>query len=483
MSWMPSPTRVSGTFLSHTSGSGVSSTARPGVSPQICPGRPQIGHRPVEDWPDQSAAQDPRALSNAAATSSSRRSGAVRRRRSGRRPAARRRSSRPGTEMAGQPVTRDEVRRAHPVEVRRHRPAVDLGRELLVGRERRHLRDRQHQHVVRRRRTARIRSDERGALGVGARDVGAGEALPGADVVGERLLERVGVGGQQLAERRLEVPGPQGAEGVVGLGEVGVRRRRRARRRGDTGAGLLDHARRPRRRPRTARRGRAEARPAGRPRAPVTRRRERPRRGRRAPCGDPGVRAGDAPTAAARGRRRCGPSARRPTWSPTGCRSATPGTRPERRPQPDDPAERRGVAQRAAHVGAVGERHHPGAPARRPRPRWTRRPSGVGSTGLRVVPKTGLNVWDPAANSGTLVLPIDTAPARRIRSTTRSSASGTWSANSGEPYVVRQPATSWVSLNANGSPCSGPPARRAPVLVGRRARPRGHAPRRARRSR
>ena len=80
----------------------------------------------------------------------------------------------------------------------------------------------------------------------------------------------------------------------------------------------------------------------------------------------------------------------------------------------------------------------------------------VGSTGLRVVPKTLLNVCEPAANSGTLVLPITTTPARRTRSTISSSASGTWSAKSGEPYVVRQPATAWVSLNANGSPCSGP---------------------------
>ena len=80
----------------------------------------------------------------------------------------------------------------------------------------------------------------------------------------------------------------------------------------------------------------------------------------------------------------------------------------------------------------------------------------VGSTGLSVVPKTVLKVCDPAANSGTLVLPMTTTPAPRTRSTSRSSASGTWSAKSGEPYVVRQPATSWVSLNANGSPCSGP---------------------------
>jgi hypothetical protein len=80
----------------------------------------------------------------------------------------------------------------------------------------------------------------------------------------------------------------------------------------------------------------------------------------------------------------------------------------------------------------------------------------VGSTGLSVVPKIVLNVWEPAANSGTFVFPSGTAPAARIRATTSSSSSGTWSANSGEPYVVRHPATSWVSLNAKGSPCNGP---------------------------
>src|SRR4051794_6181952 len=80
----------------------------------------------------------------------------------------------------------------------------------------------------------------------------------------------------------------------------------------------------------------------------------------------------------------------------------------------------------------------------------------VGSTGLSVVPNTLLKVCEPAANSGTLVLPITTTPAPRTRSTSRSSASGTWSAKSGDPYVVRHPATSWVSLNANGRPCRGP---------------------------
>lgn len=37
-----------------------------------------------------------------------------------------------------------------------------------------------------------------------------------------------------------------------------------------------------------------------------------------------------------------------------------------------------------------------------------------------------------------------------------SSVSGTWSASSGDPWVVRIPAVSWVSLYAIGMPCSRP---------------------------
>ena len=55
------------------------------------------------------------------------------------------------------------------------------------------------------------------------------------------------------------------------------------------------------------------------------------------------------------------------------------------------------------------------------------------SYGLRVAPKTALNVCEPAPNSGVLVLPITIAPAPRSRSTISESASGTCVANSGEP--------------------------------------------------
>src|SRR6516225_7127309 len=85
-------------------------------------------------------------------------------------------------------------------------------------------------------------------------------------------------------------------------------------------------------------------------------------------------------------------------------------------------------------------------------------PPGVSrvSYGLRVGPKTGLNVCDPAPNSGTLVLPITTAPAALSSATCGASKSGTWEAKIGDPYVVLIPAVSARSLIAMGSPCSGP---------------------------
>ena len=46
------------------------------------------------------------------------------------------------------------------------------------------------------------------------------------------------------------------------------------------------------------------------------------------------------------------------------------------------------------------------------------------SYGFLVAPNSGLNVCDPAPNSGTLVLPIVITPARRIRSMTSASSAG-----------------------------------------------------------
>src|SRR5262249_7029841 len=78
------------------------------------------------------------------------------------------------------------------------------------------------------------------------------------------------------------------------------------------------------------------------------------------------------------------------------------------------------------------------------------------SYGFFVAPNTGLNVCDPAPNSGVLVLPTAIAPARLILSTRMSSFAGTLSLKSGEPKVVRIPAVSTKSLCATGRPCRGP---------------------------
>ena len=75
--------------------------------------------------------------------------------------------------------------------------------------------------------------------------------------------------------------------------------------------------------------------------------------------------------------------------------------------------------------------------------------------GLCVVPKTSLKLWEPAANSGTLFFPVLITPAAVNRATISSSCSGTCSANTGEPEVVRIPAVAWVSLCVIGTPCRG----------------------------
>ena len=68
----------------------------------------------------------------------------------------------------------------------------------------------------------------------------------------------------------------------------------------------------------------------------------------------------------------------------------------------------------------------------------------------------GLNVLEPAPNSGVFVLPIMIAPAFLIRSTIIASLSGTLSLYIGDPNVVRIPLVSVRSFTAVGSPWSGP---------------------------
>ena len=296
-------------------------------------------------------------------------------------------------------------------------------------------------------------------------------------------LKVVGVLGQQRPEPRLEVPGPQRAEGVVGLGKRrGAPRRPSPRPTSKTAAAAGDHRR-------DLGVHLEDAAEVGRERDPQPgegagdRRREHDagvaERLRRPRVGAGHHRQQQREVADVAGHRAADRGG-----LPLVVRAATSGTRPSEGRSPTTPQNDAGLRSEPPMSRAVGERHHAGRRARTPRRPRSRPPTAVGSTGLSVVPKTVLKVCDPAANSGTLVLPMTTTPAPRTRSTSRSSASGTWSANSGEPYVVRQPATAWVSLNANGSPCSGPDVGAGRQrLVGRRRARRGRAPRRARRSR
>jgi len=80
----------------------------------------------------------------------------------------------------------------------------------------------------------------------------------------------------------------------------------------------------------------------------------------------------------------------------------------------------------------------------------------AGSQALPVAPCTGLKVWLPRPNSGVLVLPMNSAPAARIRATIRSSLRATCPAMIGEPIEVGNPATFDRSFTAIGNPCSQP---------------------------
>ena len=76
------------------------------------------------------------------------------------------------------------------------------------------------------------------------------------------------------------------------------------------------------------------------------------------------------------------------------------------------------------------------------------------SHGLRVTPNVGDSVNGVIAISGTLVLPMITAPAARSRRTSSASAATVPSLAS-PPYIVASPATSQSSLIAIGTPSSG----------------------------
>ena len=81
------------------------------------------------------------------------------------------------------------------------------------------------------------------------------------------------------------------------------------------------------------------------------------------------------------------------------------GTRPRQGRRPTTPQNDAGLRSEPPMSRAVGERDQAGR-ERAAAPPEEPPADRVGSTGLRVVPKTVLKVCEPAANSGTLVLPI-----------------------------------------------------------------------------
>ena len=87
---------------------------------------------------------------------------------------------------------------------------------------------------------------------------------------------------------------------------------------------------------------------------------------------------------------------------------------------------------------------------------------------LRQVPKCGLFVVEPKANSCMLFLPTITAPASLSFAVTTASAAGTASLKMREPLVVTTPAVLKRSFNPMGTPWSAP--RQRPAAISASAR-------------
>ena len=158
------------------------------------------------------------------------------------------------------------------------------------------------------------------------------------------------------------------------------------------------------------------------------------------------VRARRAPRTAARRRARVRAIAPSTGSGFHGSPGPSVGNPARRGAQADEVAERGRVADARAEVGAVGERQHPGGDRRRRAAAGAAGRLATGPHGLRVAPKTALNVCEPAPNSGVFVLPITIAPAARRRSTSSESCSG---------HVRRRTAASRTS-------CASPPCPRGP---------------------
>src|SRR5262249_42690961 len=120
---------------------------------------------------------------------------------------------------------------------------------------------------------------------------------------------------------------------------------------------------------------------------------------------------------------------------------------PERRLEPDEPAEAGRDANGARAVGAQRQRRQPGRDRRRAagaRP-GAPRGGGGGSRGWRYSRKGGRAAAPPPATPAGLARPTKTAPAVRNAATLGVSSGATNSASRREPDVVRSPAVQRLS--------------------------------------
>ena len=145
---------------------------------------------------------------------------------------------------------------------------------------------------------------------------------------------------------------------------------------------------------------------------------------RRCAIGDARVGTGDARSAAARRRRRCAPSARRRCSGDHRIADGQRGTRPGDGRKPTTLQKLRGIAQRAAHVAAVGDRQH----AARER---DRRAAAAAAAGLREVVRIARRAEDRVERlrAGAELRRVgladdDRAGARAMRSTISASCVG-----------------------------------------------------------
>ena len=238
------------------------------------------------------------------------------------------------------------------------------------------------------------------------------QAQPEAHVLRQRRLDLV----QDLLERAGERHAAQHLEALVGAAEVRLGVLDDAAERLQRRPLRLQHARSPPARP-AARRGRGSRRSAARARSPLE-----------AAHGDgseidSGSR-GSGPASAREQQRDvarpCARSSRAPATGSTGRPARGRESGPARGAGPTRLQNAAGLRTRAPRSDPSANGSIPPRP-RPPRRRWTRPASSSRSYGLRVAPKTALNVCEPAPNSGVFVLPITIAPAARSRSTSSES--------------------------------------------------------------